>query len=163
MLVAAWVRDKIVAANLNRVDLAEHGWWIFERREVFSGPSAVISRVPLELSDQEIKRGLIDGSRSLLDPQYLQLLDAVRVQRLKRREVSATDPKTSTWVPGKSVRLIFPAEELRQKFLSSGGIYLYWQYVPIREYVPPTYYCSICKKRGGHSTHFHRGPANPGR
>ena len=163
MLVAAWVRDKIVAANQSRVDLAEHGWWIFERREVFSGPSAVISRVPLELSDQEIKRGLIDGSRSLLDPQYLQLLDAVRVQRLKRREVSATDPKTSTWVPGKSVRLIFPAEELRQKFLSSGGIYLYWQYVPIREYVPPTYYCSICKKRGGHSTHFHRGPANSGR
>ena len=71
MLVAAWVRDKIVAANQNRVDLAEHGWWIFERREVFSGPSAVISRVPLELSDQEIKRGLIDGSRSLLDPQYV--------------------------------------------------------------------------------------------
>ena len=93
----------------------------------------------------------------------LQLLDAVRVQRLKRREVSVTDPKSSTWVPGKSVRLIFPAEELRQKFLSSGGIYLYWQYVPIREYVPPTYYCSICKKRGGHSTHFHRGSAIPGR
>ena len=163
MLVAAWVRDKIVAANQNRVDLAEHGWWILERREVFSGPSAVISRVPLELSEQEIKRGLIDGSRSFLEPQCIPMLDALRVQRLKRREVSADDPKTSTWVPGKSVRLIFPAEELRQKFLSLDGIYLFWQYVPIREYVPPTYYCSICKKRGGHSTHFHRGPANSGR
>ena len=163
MLVAAWVRDKLVAANQNRVDLADHGWWILERREVFSGPSAVISRVPLELSEQEIKRGMIDGSRSLLEPQYVQMLEALRVQRLKRREVSVEDPKTSTWVPGKSVRLIFPAEELRHKFLSLGGIYLFWQYVPIREYVPPTYYCAICKKRGGHSTHFHRGPANPGR
>ena len=51
MLVAAWVRDQIVAANQNRVDLNEHGWWILKCREVFSGPSAVISRVPLELSD----------------------------------------------------------------------------------------------------------------
>ena len=163
MLVAAWVRDKIVATNQNRVDLKEHGWWILERREVFSGPSAVISRAPLELSDQEIKQGLIDGSRSLLEPQYVPLLDALRVQRLKRREVSAEDPKKSTWAPGKSVRIIFPAEELRQKFLSMGGVYLFWQYVPIREYVPPSYYCSICKKRGGHSTQFHRGSATDGR
>ena len=163
MLVSAWVRDQIVTANQNRVDLNEHGWWILERREVFSRPSAVISRVPLELSDQEIKQGLIDGSKSLLEPQYVQLMDALRVQRLKRREISVEDPKKSTWAPGKLVRIIFPAEELRQKFLTLGGIYLFWQYVPIREHVPPSYYCSICKKRGGHSTQFHRGSANDGR
>ena len=152
MLVAAWVRDQIVAANQNRVVLNEHGWWILEHREVFSGPSAVISCVPLELSDQEIKQGLIDGFQDLFwIHQYVHLLDALRVQRLKWREISVEDPKKSTWAPGKSVRIIFPTEELRQKFLNLGGIYLFWQYVPIREYVPPSYYCSIYKKRGGHS------------
>ena len=127
-----------------------------------SGPSAVVSQVPLELSDEEIKQGLLEGSKSLLEPQVSELMKAVRVQRLKRREISTGDSRQSSWVPGKSVRVIFPADELHQKFLGLGGIYLFWQYVPIREYVPPTYYCSICKKRGGHSTQYHRGPAPPG-
>ena len=162
LLFAAWVRDKIISANQNRFDMAEFGWWILERREVFSGPSVVISRVPLELSDQEIKQGLIDGSKSLLEPRLVQMLDSLRVQRLKRREVSHEDPKKSTWVPGKSVRIIFATDELRSRFLNLGGIYLYWQFVPVRDYVPPSYYCSICKKRGGHSTQFHRGPATGG-
>ena len=162
MLVAAWARDQLIAADQNRVDFQEFGFWILERREVLSGPSAVISRVPLELSDDEIKQGLLEGSRSLLEAPVIDIMKAVRIQRLKRREVSAEDPTKSSWVPGKSVRIIFPADELRQKFLGLGGIYLYWQYVPIREYVPPTYYCSICKKRGGHSTQFHRVQARAG-
>ena len=162
MLVAAWARDQLIQADQNRVDFQEFGFWILERREVLSGPSAVISRVPLELSDDEIKQGLLEGSRSLLEAPVIDIMKAVRIQRLKRREVSAEDPTKSSWVPGKSVRIIFPADELRQKFLGLGGIYLYWQYVPIREYVPPTYYCSICKKRGGHSTQFHRVQARAG-
>ena len=162
MLVAAWARDKLVSANQNRVDFQEYGFWILEHREVMSGPSAVISQVPLELSDEEIKQGLLEGSKSLLEPQVSEMMKAVRVQRLKRREISRDDSRQSKWVPGKSVRVIFPADELRQKFLGLGGIYLFWQYVPIREYVPPTYYCSICKKRGGHSTQYHRGPAQAG-
>ena len=162
LLVAAWVRDKIVAANQNRFNFEEFGWWILERREVLSGPSAVVSRVPLELSDAEVQQGLFEGARSLLDPQLNEMMKAIRVQRLKRRETNKEDPSKSTWVPGKSVRVIFPAEDLRQKFLNLGGIYLFWQYVPIREYVPPTYYCAVCKKRGGHSTQFHRGPAHQG-
>ena len=162
MLVAAWARDQLVSADQNRVDFQEYGFWILERREVMSGPSAVVSQVPLELSDEEIKQGLLEGSKSLLEPQVSELMKAVRVQRLKRREISTGDSRQSSWVPGKSVRVIFPADELRQKFLGLGGIYLFWQYVPIREYVPPTYYCSICKKRGGHSTQYHRGPAPPG-
>ena len=162
MLVAAWARDQLVSADQNRVDFQEYGFWILERREVMSGPSAVVSQVPLELSDEEIKQGLLEGSKSLLEPQVSELMKAVRVQRLKRREISTGDSRQSSWVPGKSVRVIFPADELRQKFLGLGGIYLFWQYVPIREYVPPTYYCSICKKRGGHSTQYHRGPAPQG-
>ena len=162
MLVAPWARDKLVSAEQNRVDFQEFGFWILERREVMSGPSAVVSQVPLELSDEEIKQGLLEGSKSLLEPQVSELMKAVRVQRLKRREISTEDPRQSKWVPGKSVRVIFPADELRQKFLGLGGIYLFWQYVPIRDYVPPTYYCSICKKRGGHSTQYHRGPAPRG-
>lgn len=162
MLVAAWVRNKIVAANQNRFNFEEFGWWILERREVLSGPSAVVSRVPLELSDAEVQQGLFEGARSLLDPQLNEMMKAIRIQRLKCRETNKEDPSKSTWVPGKSVRVIFPAEDLRQKFLNLGGIYLFWQYVPIREYVPPTYYCAVCKKRGGHSTQFHRGPAHQG-
>ena len=163
MLVATWARDQLVSANQNRVDFQEYGYWILERREVMSGPSAVISQVPLELSEEEIKQGLLEGSKSLLEPQVSEMMKAVHVQRLKRREISNDESKQSRWVPGKSVRVIFPADELRQKFLGLGGIYLFWQYVPIREYVPPTYYCSICKKRGGHSTQYHRGlaPAGP--
>ena len=162
LLLAAWARDKVVASNQPRVDLTEFGWWILERREVFSGPSAVASRVPLELNDADVQQGLIEGARSLLEPQYQDLMKAIRIQRLKRRESSPDDPKKFSWVPGKSVRVIFPTDDLRQKFLSLGGIYLFWQYVPIREYVPPTFYCSVCKKRGGHSTQFHRGPAHSG-
>ena len=51
----------------------------------------------------------------------MHFLDALRVERLKRREISVEDPKKSTWAPGKSVRIIFPAEELRQKFLNLGA------------------------------------------
>ena len=40
----------------------------------------MVSHVPLEPSDQEIKQGLIDGSRSLLEPLYMQLMDALRVR-----------------------------------------------------------------------------------
>ena len=47
MLVVAWARDQLIAADQNRVDFQEFGFWILERREVLSGPSAVISRVPL--------------------------------------------------------------------------------------------------------------------
>ena len=162
LLLAAWARDKVVASNQPRVDLTEFGWWILERREVFSGPSAVASQVPLELNDADVQQGLIEGAWSLLEPQYQDLMKAIRIQRLKRRESSPDDPKKFSWVPGKSVRVIFPTDDLRQKFLSLGGIYLFWQYVPIREYVPPTFYCSVCKKRGGHSTQFHRGPAHSG-
>ena len=86
-------------------------------------------------------------------------MKAVRVQRLKRREISNDESKQSRWVPGKSVRVIFPADELRQKFLGLGGIYLFWQYVPIREYVPPTYYCSNMQKEGWS---FHPIPSRTG-
>ena len=109
---------------------------MLERREVFSGPSAVVSHVPLELSDTEIQQGLIEGARSLLEPQYQEVMKAIRVQRLKRREVSKENPTKSSWALGKSIRLIFPADELRQKLLQLGGIYLYWQYVPIRGLCP---------------------------
>ena len=76
----------------------------------------MVSRVPLELSDAEIKQGLIEGSRSLLEPQYQEIMKGIRIQRLKRREVVKEDLAKSLWVPGKSVRVIFLADELRQKF-----------------------------------------------
>ena len=62
---------------------------------MFSGPSVVISRVPLELSEAEIQQGLLEGSRSLLQPQYHEAMKAVRVQRLKRLEVATDDPTKS--------------------------------------------------------------------
>ena len=83
MLVAASVRDKLVAVNQNRVDFEEFKWWILERREVLSGPSAVVSHVPLELSEVEIQQGLLEGSRSLLETQYHEAMKAMCVQRLK--------------------------------------------------------------------------------
>ena len=43
LLLTAWARDKVVASNQPRVDLNEFGCWTLERREVFSGPSAVAS------------------------------------------------------------------------------------------------------------------------
>ena len=150
MLVAAWARDQLISADQNRVDFQEYGFWILERREVLSGPSAVVSQSHWNCQTKKSSRGFWEGSKSLLEPQVSELMKAVRVQRLKRREILPGESKQSSWVPGKSVRVIFPADELRQKFLGLGGIYLFWQYVPIREYVPPTYYCSICKKRGGH-------------
>ena len=111
--------------NQDKVDFGEFGWWILEWREVFSGPSVVISQVPLELSKAEIQQGLLEGSRSLLEPQYHEAMKAMRVQRLKWREVATDDPTKSVWVLGKSVRVIFPVDDLRQKFLNLGGIYLF--------------------------------------
>ena len=77
MLVTAWARDQLVSADQNRVDFQEYGFWILERHEVMSGPSAVVSQVPLELSDEEIKQGLLEGSKSLLEPQVSELMRAV--------------------------------------------------------------------------------------
>ena len=45
---------------------------------MMSGPSAMVSQVPLELNDDEIKQGLLEGSRLLLDPQISELMKAVR-------------------------------------------------------------------------------------
>ena len=47
MLVAPWAQDLLIAVNQNCIDFQEFGWWVLERREVFSGPSAVIPHVPL--------------------------------------------------------------------------------------------------------------------
>ena len=139
MLVATWVKDQLVAANQNRVDFQEFGWWILKRREVLNGPSAVVSRVPLELPDAEIKQGLIEGSRSLLEPQHQEIMQAVRIQRLKRRETSPEDPTKSNWVSGKSVRVIFPADELRQKFFSWGEHIFYGNMSPSGSmFLPPS-------------------------
>ena len=103
-------------------------------------------RVPLELSEVEIQQGLFEGARSLLEPQHHKMMKVVRVQRLKRKETNKEDSSKSIWVLGKLVRVIFLAEKHRQKFLNLGGIYMFWQYVPIREYMPPTYYGAVCKK-----------------
>ena len=92
---------------------------------MLSGPSAVVSRVPLELSEVEIHQGFLEGVWSLLEPPHQALMNSVQVQRLKRREVSKEDPTKSTWVPRKPVRVIFSAEELRQKVFEFGGIYLF--------------------------------------
>ena len=42
---------------------------------MLNGPSVVVSRVPLELSDAEIKQGLVEGSSSLLEPQNQEVMD----------------------------------------------------------------------------------------
>ena len=110
------------------------------------GPRQLFLVFLLELSDKEIHQGLIEGARSMIEPQYQEVMKAIRMQRLKRREVSQEDPTKSSWVPGKPVRVIFPGDKIRQEFLQLGGIYLFWQYVPIRDYVPPSYYCAVCKK-----------------
>ena len=96
MLVTPWARDQLIAVNQNRVDFQEFGWWVLEHREVFSGPLAVISHIPLELSDKEIHQCLIEGARSMMEPQYQEVIKAVRVQRLKRCEVSQEDPTKSS-------------------------------------------------------------------
>ena len=83
MLVAPWVHDQLVATNQNRVGFQEFGWWILEHREVLSGPLAVLSWVPLELSDVEVHQGLLKAARSLLDPQHVEVMKVVRVQQLK--------------------------------------------------------------------------------
>ena len=115
----------------------------------------MISRVPLQLSDDEVRKGIYDGARSLLDPKQLEVLQSIRVQHLKRREFDPADPIKSVWALGGSVHVIFPSTEVQRHFLSLCGIYLFWQYVPIREYFPPVSYCSHCKKHRGHSTQFH--------
>ena len=85
LLLSSWARDQVVASNQNVVTVGQFGKWVLERREVFSGPSAVISRVPLQLSDEEIQNGIYEGARSLLEPKQLEVLKSIRVQRLKRR------------------------------------------------------------------------------
>ena len=76
----------------------------------------VISWVPLELSDVEIQQGLVEDSRSLLEPQFHEIMKAMRVQQLKRQQVSAEDPTKSSWVLGKSVRVIFQQMNFDKSF-----------------------------------------------
>ena len=142
MLLSAWAHDQLLASNQNLVTVGHFGKWVLERWEVLSGPSEVISRVPLQLSDDEVCKGIYDGAKSLLDAKQLEVLQSIRIQCLKHWELDPTDPSKSVWAPGGSVRVIFPSAEVQRHFLSLGGIYLFWQYVPIQEYFPPIYYCS---------------------
>ena len=54
--------------------MGQFGRWVLERRDVFSGPSVVISHVPLQLSEDEVKKGIYKGAKSLLEPKQLELL-----------------------------------------------------------------------------------------
>ena len=67
----------------------------------------------MQLSDDKVCKGIYDGARSLLDPKQLEVLQSIRVQRLKHRELDPADPTKSRWALGGSVRIIFPSPEVQ--------------------------------------------------
>ena len=79
LLLSSWARDQLLASNQNLVTVGQFSKWVLECREVLSGPSVVISRVPLQLLDDEVCKGIYDGARSLLNPKQLEVLQSIRV------------------------------------------------------------------------------------
>ena len=51
---------------------------------------------------------------------------------------------------------VFGAPDLINFIIERGYMNLRWSIVPVRQYNPPTFWCATCKRRGSHSTRYHR-------
>ena len=69
------------------------------------------------------------------------------------REVRPVSPPE--FAPSRCCR-VFEAPDLIDFIIERGYMNLRWSIVPVCQYNPPTFWCATYKRRGSHSTRYHR-------
>ena len=170
-LVSPAAFEQLWGASGVPFSVAPFGEWTISGGAPLPGRSAVVVGVPEHLTDEQVAGELIEGTAGDLPEAIRARLSTLRVQRLtKRVRDEGRRPDGNPAPPGaRKVRArgapefapsrccrIFGDNDLIEFLLAKGFLNLRWALLPVRQYNPPTFYCAKCKRRGSHSTHFHR-------
>ena len=163
--------DSIRGAGTRPFDISPFGTWAIAGGAPPPGSSLVVAGIPEDLDETEVATALVVGTERTLPEPVRQRVRELRVQRLKKRvrsDAGAAGDRTAT--PGaREVRPVSPPEfapsrccrvfgdpDLINCIIERGYMNLRWSIVPVRQYNPPTFWCATCKRRGSHSTRYHR-------
>ena len=170
-LVSPAAFEQLRSASGAPFSIAPFGEWTVSGGAPSPGRSAVVAGVPEHLTDEQVAGELVEGTAGDLPEAIRARLSTLRVQRLtKRVRDEGRRPDGNPAPPGaREVRArgapefapsrccrIFGDNELIEFLLARGYLNLRWALLPVRQYNPPTFYCAKCKRRGSHSTRFHR-------
>ena len=170
-LVSEAAFEKLRGASGAPFAVEPFGEWTVSGGVPSPGRSVVVAGVPEHLTEQQVAGEIVEGTARDLPEAARARLPTLRVHRLTKRvrdggrrpdgnpappgagEVS--DRRAPEFVTSRCCR-IFADNELIDLFLARGYLNLRWAMLPVRQYNPPTFYCAKCKRRGSHSTRFHR-------
>ena len=170
-LVSEAAFEQLRGASGTPFSVAPFGEWTVSGGAPSPGRSVVVAGVPEHLTEQQVAEELVEGTARDLPEAARVRLSTLRVQRLaKRVRDEGRRPDANPAPPGaREVRdrrapefvasrccRIFVDNELIDLLLAIGYLNLRWAVLPVRQYNPPTFYCAKCKRRGSHSTRFHR-------
>ena len=131
------------------------GKWRVESPRIPVSASLVLTRVPEQISDENVARGLYEGAKCEIAPELWRRLEGIRCQRLLFRPKGQEGGANMAPQRSRSVRVFLP-NDLRDHFLKRGHMMLHFSVHSVRPYVPPSFFCKHCKQVGSHSTKFHR-------
>ena len=150
--------------------------WSIEKLHATPMPSMVVTGVPLELSDADVKDGVIAWSKGVLLAEHRGELEHLQARRLFARPCERAPPPggSKTREPASSstnkdepssqsdprpIRFvrIFAPPVIIDRFPQEGYVSIRWLVHPVRPYTPTQYYCKLCQRMGSHSTKYHRG------
>ena len=124
--------------------------------------------VPLDITDEQLKQGVIEGLRPEAAPEAQARLEQIACKRLLRRRGVLQPPREGgpndaapSRVPSRAVQSFMP-NDIRDYVLQKGYLRLHFSVHGVRPCKPPTFYCNHCKRMGAHSTKFHRFPTVDG-
>ena len=142
--------------------MGKFGKWNIESATHMQSASVVMMGVPLDITDEQLKQGVIEGLRPEAAPEAQARLEQIACKRLLRRRGVPQPPRgdgpneaAATRVPSRAVRIFMP-NDIRDYVLEKGYLRLHFSFHVVRPYQPPTFYCNHCKRMGAHSTKFHR-------
>ena len=167
LMVAPAVREYVLASPNVRV---KDRLWKIEKLRAAPLPLMVVTGMPLELSDVEVKEGLVAGAKRVLPREAardLARLEACRLfvrprergappggpetretGELARGATASVDSATQSDArPTQSVR-IFAPPALIDRFLQNGHVSIRWSVHSVRQYTLTQYYCKMCQQMG---------------
>ena len=170
-LVSEAAFEQLRGASGTPFSVAPFGEWTVSGGAPSPGRSVVVAGVPEHLTEQQVAEELVEGTARDLPEAARVRLSTLRVQRLAKRvrdegrrpdgnpappgAREVRDRRAPEFVASRCCR-IFADNELIDLLLARGYLNLRWAVLPVRQYNPPTFYCAKCKRRGSHSTRFHR-------
>ena len=163
--------EYIRGAGTRPFDIGPFGTWAIAGGATPPGSSLVVAGIPEDLDETEVVTALVVGTERTLPEPVRQRARELRVQRLKKRvrsDAGAAGDRTAPpgarevrpvsppeFAPSRCCR-VFGAPDLINFIIERGYMNLRWSIVPVRQYNPPTFWCATCKRRGSHSTRYHR-------